>query len=714
MIEMTMRIALAGNPNCGKTTMFNRLTGSSQRVGNWPGVTIDRKEGRLKGHHATVIDLPGIYSLSPYSPEEIVSRNFLIEERPDVIIDIVDATNLERNLYLTMQILDLGIPVVIALNMIDSIRKGGTSIDADLLSRSLGCKVIETSALRGEGLEELIKATVSADNLQGNRPVLHFSERIEHYVSDVSKAIEGKVPEQNVRWNAIKLLEKDQTVISELDKRVWTENIEPIIRSLEKEFDDDSECVIAEERYSQIERIVSASVKRDNTPGKTSASDKIDRVVTNRWLGLPIFAGVMFFVYYISISTVGSWGTDWVNDTLFGEYIVPGARTWLENANVDPALTGLVVDGIIGGVGAVLGFLPQMIVLFVLLVILEDCGYMARIAFVMDRIFRRFGLSGKSFIPVLIGTGCGVPGIMASRTIESERDRRITAMTTTFIPCSAKLPIIALIAGALFMGSAWIALSAYFLGILCILMSGIILKKWKSLSGEPSPFIMELPPYHVPGIITVVKSTLDRGWAFVKKAGTFILLACSLVWFLSTFSWNLTMVESINDSMLANIGNSICWIFEPLGWGNWQFSVATLTGLLAKENVVGTFGVLFNFAEVSEDGNEIWTIIASMLTPIAGFSFLAFNLICAPCFAAIGAMRRELGDWRSTGFAVLYQCVFAYVIAMIIYQFGSLFIYGTFGIGTVAAAILVVGLIYLLVSKDPFRSGISDKGETSC
>ncbi|MFA6804013.1 MAG: ferrous iron transport protein B [Candidatus Methanomethylophilaceae archaeon] len=711
---MTMRIALAGNPNCGKTTMFNRLTGSSQRVGNWPGVTIDRKEGRLKGHDATVIDLPGIYSLSPYSPEEIVSRNFLIDERPDVIIDIVDATNLERNLYLTMQILDLDIPVVIALNMIDSIRKEGTSIDADILSRSLGCKVIETSALKGEGLDELIETAVHTRASDDDIHAILFSERMEHYVSGVSKAIEGTVPEQNIRWNAIKLLEKDQTVMAELDKHVWTEKIEPIIRSLEREFDDDSECVIAEERYSQIERIVAASVKRNDTSGKMSTSDKVDRIVTNRWLGLPIFAGIMFFVYYISISTVGAWGTDWVNDTLFGEYIVPDARAWLENANVDPALTGLVVDGIIGGVGAVLGFLPQMIVLFVLLVILEDCGYMARIAFVMDRIFRRFGLSGKSFIPVLIGTGCGVPGIMASRTIESTRDRRITAMTTTFIPCSAKLPIIALIAGALFMGSAWIALSAYFLGILCILMSGIILKKWKSLSGEPSPFIMELPPYHVPGIITVIKSTLDRGWAFVKKAGTFILLACSLVWFLSAFSWNLTMVESIDSSMLADIGNSICWIFEPLGWGNWQFSVATLTGLLAKENVVGTFGVLFDFAEVSEDGNEIWTVIASMITPIAGFSFLAFNLICAPCFAAIGAMKRELGDWRSTGFAVLYQCVFAYVIAMVIYQFGSLFIYGTFGIGTIAAAILLIGLIYLLVSKDPFRSGVSDKGETSC
>ncbi|MFA5452416.1 MAG: ferrous iron transport protein B [Candidatus Methanomethylophilaceae archaeon] len=711
---MTIRIALAGNPNCGKTTMFNRLTGSSQRVGNWPGVTIDRKEGRLKGHDAIVIDLPGIYSLSPYSPEEIVSRNFLINDRPDVIVDIVDATNLERNLYLTMQILDIGIPVVIAMNMIDTVRKEGISIDTDILSKSLGCKVIETSALKGEGLDELIKAAVRAKDSHSDRPMIRFSDRLESYVSSVSKAVEGIVPEQNIRWNAIKLLEKDQTIVTELDKHVWTEKVEPIIRSLEKEFDDDSECIIAEERYSQIERIVSVSVKKSKDPGKLSASDKVDRIVTNRWLGLPIFAGIMFFVYYISISTVGAWGTDWVNDTLFGEYIIPGVRTWLENANVNPALIGLVVDGIIGGVGAVLGFLPQIIILFILLVILEDCGYMARIAFVMDRIFRRFGLSGKSFIPVLIGTGCGVPGIMASRTIESTRDRRITAMTTTFIPCSAKLPIIALIAGALFMGSAWVALSAYFLGILCILMSGIILKKWRSLSGEPSPFIMELPPYHIPGIITVIKSTLDRGWAFVKKAGTFILLACSLVWFLSTFSWNLAMVESINSSMLADIGNSICWIFKPLGWGNWQFSVATITGLLAKENVVGTFGVLFNFAEVSEDGNEIWTVIASMLTPIAGFSFLAFNLICAPCFAAIGAMKRELGDWRSTGFAVLYQCVFAYVIAMIIYQFGSLLIYGTFGIGTVVAAILLMGLIYLLVSKDPFRTRTANEGETSC
>lgn len=709
---MTRRIALIGNPNSGKTTMFNRLTGSSQRVGNWPGVTIERKEGKLKGEDATMIDLPGIYSMSPYSPEEAVSRDFLLEDPPDALINIVDASNIERNLYLTMQLLDLGIPTVIALNMMDVVRKEGTEIDHHRISESTGCRVVEVSALKGEGIEELIRAAMEASSSADR---MRYSEPMESSISDISAILSGIVPSENLRWFSVKILEKDRKAMEAVFEGGMEDPIMSAVSSFETENDDDSECAVAGERYGVIERIVDASVKKKDRGNSASVSDRIDRVVTNKWLGLPIFAGVMFVVYYLSISTIGTWGTDWMNDVLFGGTILPGAKDWLASIDVDPIMIGLIVDGMLSGVGAVLGFLPQMIVLFMMLVILEECGYMARIAFVMDRVFRRFGLSGKSFIPMLIGTGCGVPGIMASRTIENDCDRKITVMTTTFMPCSAKLPIMALIAGAFFGGSALIALSSYFIGILCILMSGIMLKKWKSFAGVASPFIMELPAYHMPEVISVIKTSLGRAYSFVKKAGTFILLACALIWFLSTFDWWLGRADTINGSMLADIGNSISWIFIPLGWGEeWQFSVGTITGLIAKENVVGTFGVLFGFSEVAESGEEFWSTIATMLTPIAGFSFLVFNLICAPCFAAIGAMRRELGTWRQTGIAVLYQCSFAYAVSMIIYQFGSLLMYGTFGVGSIAAMISAAGLAYLLIVKDPFRTGRNSDGGTAC
>jgi len=708
-----IRAALAGNPNCGKTTLFNKLTGSSQRVGNWPGVTIDRKEGRIKGADAILVDLPGIYSLSPYSPEEIVSRDFLLDESPDVIVNIVDATNMERNLYLTSQILDVGIPTVVALNMMDAVRKDGGEIDTVKLSSALGCRVVGMSALKGEGIEELIAAITEAAASGKVPEPLRLSEAAEASASRISEVLRGKVPDGQIRWYSVKALERDPLALERTGDLEG--EILHIVEEMEREMDDDSDSVVASDRYSAVSRAAASSTgKRGASKGRTT-SDRIDRIVTDRWLGLPIFAGVMFLVYYISISTIGSWGTDWMNDVFFGEWIIPGMRAWLEGASVDPVLTAFIVDGLIAGFGAVIGFLPQMLVLFVLLVILEDCGYMARIAFVMDRVFRRFGLSGKSFIPVLIGTGCGVPGIMASRTIESERDRRITAMTTTFIPCSAKLPVIALIAGALFGGSALVALASYLVGIAAILMSGIILKKWKSLAGAPSEFIMELPAYHMPGAVTVFRSTLEKTWAFVRKAGTFILLACGLVWFLSTFSWNMVLVEDVNASMLADMGRALSWMFVPLGWGgDWQFTVGTLTGLLAKENVVGTFGVLFGFSEVSEAGEEIWTMVAAMLTPIAGFSFLLFNLLCAPCFAAIGAMRRELGTWKATGAAVLYQCGLAYAVSLIVFQIGSLAIYGTFGVWTAVSLAVAALLVYLVVSNDPFRMSARRSGEVAC
>jgi len=698
---MVIKIALAGNPNCGKTTMFNKLTGSSQRVGNWPGVTVERKEGKLRHRNdVLIVDLPGIYSLSPYSPEEVVSRDFLLNDKPDVVINIVDATNLERNLFLTTQILETGVPVVIALNMMDVIRKEGIKIDAGKLSEALGCKVIETSALKGDGMEDLSAAALSVADTKAEN-ILRYSKDLEKYIVKMSDAIEGSVPEDIIRWYSLKLLERDSKVLEELGDEVRSK-AEPVVEAMEKDLDNDADSIIAEERYSLIGKVSAGAIDKGDRKKKETTSDRIDKIVTNRWLGLPIFACIMFAMYFIAMQTIGAWGTDWLNDYI-GDSVMPAAEDWLVSVGAEDWLIGLIVEGIIGGVGAVIGFLPQMLVLFLLLVILEDCGYMARVAFVMDRIFRRFGLSGKSFIPVLVGTGCGVPGIMASRAIEGESERRITAMTTTFIPCAAKLPVIALIAGALFGQSAWVALSMYFLGIFCILMSGIILKKWKSLSGTPAPFIMELPPYHAPGVMTVIRSTLERGWSFVKKAGTFILLACGIVWFLSTFNWGLTIVDA-DQSMLADIGRSLKWIFIPLGFGDdWEFTVATLTGLLAKENVVGTFGVLFTGDEVSDFGEEIWDIIAKMLTPIAGYSFLVFNMICAPCFAAIGAMRRELGSWKDTGKAVLYQCALAYVIALILFQFGMIIFMGEVQIWIVLASVALIGLVYLLAAKDPFK-----------
>lgn len=695
---MRKTIALAGNPNCGKTTLFNQLTGSSQKVGNWPGVTIDRKEGEIKKIDAIVVDLPGIYSLSPYSPEEIVSRDYLLYDNPDLVVNIVDATNMERNLYLTSQILDMGIPTVIALNMMDAVEKEGTEIDIEGMSRLLGCKVVGISALRGDGIDELIEAIDSAEEKPNPIALSNNSEKV---IRQISEVLRGTVPDERLRWYAVKALERDSLAIEKIGDS-WNQ-VSEFIEAYEKAEDDDSDSIVASERYEAIGKTVSSVLKSGRTPGEYTISDKIDKIVTNKWLGLPIFAGIMFIVYYISITTIGGWGTDWVNDVFFAEMVIPGTESYLESINVDPLLVAFVVDGLLAGVGAVLGFLPQMAVLFLLLVILEDSGYMARIAFIMDRVFRKFGLSGKSFIPLLIGTGCGVPGIMASRTIESERDRKITAMTTTFVPCSAKLPIIALIAGAWFDKSALIALASYFIGILAVLISGIILKKWPSLTGLPSEFIMELPPYRTPGPVAVIKSALSRVWSFVRKAGTFIMLACGIVWFLSAFDWSLALVDDINDSMLANLGNAVTWIFIPLGWGSeWQFTVGTITGLLAKENVIGTFGVLFGYADVAETGVEIWSIIASMVTPIAGFSFLVFNLLCAPCFAAIGAMRRELGTWKATGAAVLYQTTLAYSVSLIIYQIGTLLIYGTFGIWTAISVLVAMAMAYVLISKDPF------------
>ncbi len=693
-------VALAGNPNCGKTTLFNKLTGSSQRVGNWPGVTIDRKEGKIKGLDDTiVVDLPGIYSLSPYSPEEIISRDFLMKDRPDVILNIVDASNIERNLYLTVQLLEMGIPTVIVLNMMDIAESKGFTFDIGGMEKALGCKVIPATASKNKGMDAVKEAIRTIDIIPSD-PV-RFEKDVEDAITSIEPRITGIDPVLK-RWAAIKALERDDLVSDNV-----TEDISDIIDNIEKKYDDCTESIITDQRYKSICSIVADTRKLKGETQKELFADKIDKIVTNRWLGLPIFALVMGLIYYISITTIGDWATSWVNDVLFGEIIIPGVSDWFAQMEVNEILSGLVVDGIISGVGAVLGFLPQMLVLFVLLVILEDCGYMSRIAFILDRIFRKFGLSGKSFIPVLVGMGCGVPGVMASRTIESDRDRRITAMTTTFIPCGAKLPVIALIAGALFGNSSLVALSIYLMGILCILLSGIILKKWKSLSGDPAPFIMELPPYHAPSIFNIISTSLQRGWAFVRNAGTIILLSTVIIWFLSSFGWSFEMVENTTDSILASIGSAISFIFAPLGFGDWQFTVGTITGLVAKENIVATLGVLFDFAEVSESGEEIWSLFAAMLTPVAGYSFLAFNMICAPCFAAIGAMHRELGTWKATGIAVLYQTALAYAVALIIYQIGSPLLgygYSIPGIIFAVAALLVI--VYLLVAKDPFRNGV--------
>ena len=787
-MEKQIKIALAGNPNSGKTTLFNALTGSNQFVGNWPGVTVEKKEGKLKKHDdVAIMDLPGIYSLSPYTLEEVVARNYLITERPDAILNIIDGTNLERNLYLTTQLTELGIPVVIAINMMDVVRKNGDKINVDELSRELGCKIVEISALKGEGIMEAAEAAVQAAKSTKTVPMHTFSGPVEHAIAHIEEAAVHNLPEEQQRWYAIKIFERDDKVLDQLkiDPTVMA-HIEEDIKAAEKELDDDAESIITNERYVYIAEIIKACYKKKNA-GQLSASDKIDRVVTNRWLGLPIFAAVMFLVYYISMVTVGSAATDWANDGLFGdgwhllgigsgEYtevadaygeaslVVDGYEAYIEENGAlaadgtftydvedeetlavttetatladyekakatldeigdepDPAdygvwvpgipvlvgnalesagaadwLSGLILDGIVAGVGAVLGFVPQMLVLFLLLAFLEACGYMARIAFVLDRIFRKFGLSGKSFIPMLIGTGCGIPGVMASRTIENERDRRMTIMTTTFIPCGAKVPFIAMIAGAIFGGSAWVSTSAYFIGMAAIIVSGIMLKKTKMFAGDPAPFVMELPAYHWPTLGNVLRSMWERGWSFIKKAGTIILLSTIFVWFTSYFGWvdgqfQMLSDDQIDCSILAAIGGAIDWIFAPLGWGNWQAVVASITGLVAKENIVGTLGVLYG----GGDGS-VYDAMAAAFTGITAYSFLVFNLLCAPCFAAIGAIKREMNSRKWTWFAIGYQCVFAYVIALMINQFGGLFTGNANILGVIVSVLLLAGIIYML------------------
>lgn len=815
---MDLRIALAGNPNCGKTTLFNSLTGSNQFVGNWPGVTVEKKEGKLKKHSGVVItDLPGIYSLSPYTLEEVVARNYLIGERPDAILNIIDGTNLERNLYLTTQLTELGIPVVVAINMMDIVRKNGDKINIEELSRQLGCKVLEISALKGKGVMEAADAAIDAAKNSKTIPMHTFSGPVEHAIAHIEEAVVHEMPEEQQRWYAIKVFERDDKVLEQLkaDKQTLA-HVEEDIKAAEKEMDDDSESIITNERYIYIASVIKSCYKKMNK-GKLTASDKIDKIVTNRWLGLPIFAVVMFLIYYISMVTVGTAATDWANDGLFGDgwhlfgigsgqytevsdeynaameavtafadidteaedfdpdaalaelrtfkpesdtaeitvqdeetlanidktayyneipedadedstvgmsfkdavsYVeengfdepdpadygvwVPGipqlAESGLDAVNAADWVKGLILDGIIAGVGAVLGFVPQMLVLFLLLAVVEACGYMSRIAFVLDRVFRKFGLSGKSFIPMLIGTGCGVPGIMASRTIENERDRRMTIMTTTFIPCSAKQPFIAMIAGAIFGGSPWIATGAYFIGMAAIIVSGIILKKTKMFSGDPAPFVMELPAYHIPTVSNVLRSMWERGWSFIKKAGTIILLSTILVWFTSYFgfvdgTFRMLAEDELNYSILAAIGNGVAWIFAPLGWGNWQAAVATITGLVAKENIVGTLGILYGAS-----GN-VYAEMAVSFTGIAGFSFLVFNLLCAPCFAAMGAIKREMNSAKWTWFAIGYQCVFAYAISLMIYQFGSIFTGNLNVIGLIFAIAVLAFMIYMLFFK---------------
>lgn len=705
---MSVKIALAGNPNSGKTTLFNALTGSNQFVGNWPGVTVEKKEGKLKGHKDVVImDLPGIYSLSPYTLEEVVARNYLIGERPDAIINIVDGTNIERNLYLTTQIMELGIPVIMAVNMADLLEKNGDKIHLNKLSEKLGCEVVSISALKGTGIKEAAEKAVKLANARKViEPAHEFSAKAEEIISAVENRLTGIVPAEQERFFAIKLLEKDDKIASQMKS---APDISAEIKEMEDAFDDDTESIITNERYVYISSIIGDCVTK-NRAKEMSTSDKIDRIVTNRWLALPIFAVIMWIVYYVSVTTVGAILTDWTNDTLFGEWIIPAAQSFFEGIGCADWLTGLIVDGIISGVGAVLGFVPQMLVLFFFLAILESCGYMARVAFIMDRIFRKFGLSGKSFIPMLIGTGCGVPGVMASRTIENDRDRKMTIMTTTFIPCGAKLPIIALIAGAIFNGASWVAPSAYFVGIAAIICSGIILKKTKMFAGDPAPFVMELPAYHMPTAGNVLRSMWERGWSFIKKAGTIITLSTIVVWFLLNFGWvnghfgmlnfdgleGAAMEAAQAECILAKIGNLIAWIFTPLGWGNWKMAVAAITGLVAKENVVGTFGQLFGFAEVAEDGTEIWGQLAGSMTVAAGYSFLVFNLLCAPCFAAMGAIKREMNNAKWFWFAIGYQCGLAYIVSLCIYQIGTLAMGGGFGLGTIVAFILILGFVYLL------------------
>ena len=711
---MAIKIALAGNPNCGKTTLFNALTGSNQFVGNWPGVTVEKKEGKLKGHKdVTIMDLPGIYSLSPYTLEEVVARNYLINERPDAILNIVDGTNIERNLYLSTQIMELGIPVIMAVNMMDIVEKNGDKIHIDKLAKKLGCEVVTISALKGTGIKEAADKAVQIAQKKGAAvPVHEFDKDVEAVIRTVESKLGSDIVNEQKRFFAIKLLEKDDKITEQMKS---VPDVSAEIKQLEDKFDDDTESIITNERYVYISSIIGDCVTKNKKNAMTT-SDKIDRIVTNRWLALPIFAVVMWIVYYVSVSTVGTIVTDWTNDVLFGEIIPPAIENLLNAIHCADWLQGLILDGIVAGVGAVLGFVPQMLVLFLFLAFLESCGYMARVAFIMDRIFRKFGLSGKSFIPMLIGSGCGVPGIMASRTIENDRDRKMTIMTTTFVPCGAKLPIIALIAGALFNGASWVAPSAYFVGIAAIICSGIILKKTKLFAGDPAPFVMELPAYHWPTVSNVLRSMWERGWSFIKKAGTIILMSTIVLWFLMNFGWvdgsfGMLEAEQLNDSILASIGSAIAWIFAPLGWTKagegWKMAVAAITGLIAKENVVATFGMLYGFGEVAEDGAEIWGNLAAAMTPIAAYGFLVFNLLCAPCFAAMGAIKREMNNAKWFWFAIGYQCGLAYVVSLCIYQIGTLITTGAFGIGTVAAFLLVIGFLYLLFR--PYKESSSLK-----
>ncbi len=700
MEKMAIKIALAGNPNCGKTTLFNALTGSNQFVGNWPGVTVEKKEGKLKGHKdVTIMDLPGIYSLSPYTLEEVVARNYLINERPDAILNIVDGTNIERNLYLSTQIMELGIPVIMAVNMMDIVEKNGDKIHIDKLAKKLGCEVVTISALKGTGIKEAADKAVQIAQKKGAAvPVHEFDKDVEAVIRTVESKLGSDIVNEQKRFFAIKLLEKDDKITEQMKS---VPDVSAEIKQLEDKFDDDTESIITNERYVYISSIIGDCVTKNKKNAMTT-SDKIDRIVTNRWLALPIFAVVMWVVYYVSVTTVGTFVTDWTNDVLFGEIIPPAIENLLNAIHCADWLQGLILDGIVAGVGAVLGFVPQMLVLFLFLAFLESCGYMARVAFIMDRIFRKFGLSGKSFIPMLIGSGCGVPGIMASRTIENDRDRKMTIMTTTFVPCGAKLPIIALIAGALFNGASWVAPSAYFVGIAAIICSGIILKKTKLFAGDPAPFVMELPAYHWPTVSNVLRSMWERGWSFIKKAGTIILMSTIVLWFLMNFGWvdgsfGMLEAEQLNDSILASIGSVIAPLFAPLGWGDWKMAVAAVSGLIAKENVVGTFGILFGFGEVAEDGAEIWGQLAGSLSTVAAYSFLVFNLLCAPCFAAMGAIKREMNNTKWFFTAIGYQTLLAYVVSLCIYQIGNLFIGGGFGIGTVVAGLLIIGFVYLLV-----------------
>ncbi len=693
---MSIKIGLAGNPNCGKTTMFNDLTGSTQYVGNWPGVTVEKKGGKLKWNKdVEIVDLPGIYSLSPYTLEEVVTRDFMMNDKPDVIINIIDASNIERNLYLTTQILELGIPTVLALNMMDIVEKNGDKLKVEKLSQLLGCPIVETSAIKGKGIKEVVEKAIELSKKENvNDFKLELSQEVESSIKNIEEALDNSSFKNEIdsRWLSIKLFEHDKNILNnnKFSKNVL-DKVDGIINKCENELDDDSESIITGERYDFIGKVVSKAVKKNNKNNETT-SDKIDKIVTNRFLALPIFALIMWGVYYIAVSSLGTIATDWTNDTLFGEIISGNVSTWLEGVGVAAWLQGLVVDGLIGGVGAVLGFVPQIMILFFLLSILEDCGYMSRVAFIMDRIFRKFGLSGKSFIPMLISSGCGVPGIMATRTMENDRDRKMTIMLTTFIPCGAKIPIIALFAGAIFGGASWVAPSVYFLGIIMIIICGILLKKTKLFQGEPAPFVMELPQYHIPSLKGVLMHMWDRGKAFIIKAGTIIFVACGAIWFMQSFNWSLEMVDA-GDSILASIGNVFAPIFAPLGFGNWQSAVATITGLVAKENVVATFGILFGIAEATEEDPTLLMNVAGVFTAVSAFSFIAFNMLCAPCFAAIGAIKREMGSWKWTWITLGFQTGTAYLVALLINQVGNALFYGGNIIGALISIAIVVAII---------------------